>query len=207
MLTPSVARFVSILMIATLPLATVLAEVQGAMAYVQGKATVNGRALTNSAAIFPGDAIQTAAGSTVSVVVKSSSVLVPEQSSVTYNEQEILVTSGSTQVRTAGSMSARVAAFTVKPSAGKPAMFEVVRKGSEVRISAVSGALAISDGKVTTLLESGQTMTLAANGAPIGKKSSLTGDQALIIMVFAGIAAGVAVGVANALADDSPSSP
>ncbi len=200
MLTPSVARLVSILMLATLPLATVMADVQGAMAYVQGKARVNGRVLTNSAAIFPGDAIQTPAGSTVSLVVKGSSVLVPQESSVTYGEQEVMVTSGSMQVRTAGNMSARVAAFTVKPAAGKPAMFEVVRKGSEVRISAVSGTLAISDGKATTMLEDGQTITLAANGAPVGKKSSLSGDKALIIMVFTAIAAGVAVGVANALA-------
>ncbi len=200
MLTPSVARLVSILMIAALPMVTALADVQGAMAYVQGKAKVNGHVLVNSAAIFPGDAIQTGAGSTVSLVVKGSSVLVPEASSVTYGAQEVLVTSGSMQMRTTGSMSARVAAFTVKPAAGKPAMFEVVRKGSEVRISAVSGALAISDGKATTMLENGQTITLAANGAPVGKKSSLTGDQALIIMVFTAIAAGVAVGVANALA-------
>lgn len=198
MLTPSVARLVSILMIAALPMVTALADVQGAMAYVQGKAKVNGHVLVNSAAIFPGDAIQTGAGSTVSLVVKGSSVLVPEASSVTYGAQEVLVTSGSMQMRTTGSMSARVA--TVKPAAGKPAMFEVVRKGSEVRISAVSGALAISDGKATTMLENGQTITLAANGAPVGKKSSLTGDQALIIMVFTAIAAGVAVGVANALA-------
>lgn len=205
MLTSSVARLVSILMIATLPLATVLADVQGAMAYVQGQAKVNGRPLTNSAAIFPGDAIQTAAGSTVSLVSKGSSVLVPEASSVTYREQEVLLTSGSTQVRTAGGMSARVAAFSVTPASGKPAMFEVARRGSEVRISAVSGSLSISDGKATTLLASGQTLTLAANGAPTGQKSNLTGDQALIIVVFTAIAAGVAVGVANALAsDDSP---
>lgn len=200
MLTPSVARLVSILMIATLPLATVMAEVPGAMAYVQGKAKVNGRILANSAAVFPGDAIQTAAGSTVSLVLKGSSVLVPEESTVTYREKEVLLTSGKAQVRTAGNMSARVAAFSVTPAAGKPAMFEVARRGSEVRISAVSGALSISDGKATTLLESGQTITLAANGTPNGPRSSLTGDQGLIIVVFAAIAAGVAVGVANALA-------
>ena len=200
MLTPSVARLVSILMIATLPLATVMADVPGAMAYVQGKAKVNGRILANSAAVFPGDAIQTAAGSTVSLVLKGSSVLVPEESTVTYREKEVLLTSGKAQVRTAGNMSARVASFSVTPAAGKPAMFEVARRGSEVRISAVSGALSISDGKATTLLESGQTITLAANGAPVGKKSSLTGDQALIIAVFTAVAAGVAVGVANALA-------
>jgi len=205
MLNLSVARLVSILIIVTLPVATVLADVQGAMAYVQGKAKVNGRTLTNSAAIFPGDAIQTAAGSTVSLVSKGSSVLVPEGSSVTYREKEIILMSGSTQVRTAGDMSARVATFSVAPASGKPAMFELARRGSEVRISAVSGTLSISDGKATTLLESGQTITLAANGTPSGPKSKLTGDQGLIIAVFAAITAGVVVGVVNALAsDDSP---
>ncbi len=207
MLIPSVARLVSILMIAILPMATVLADVQGAMAYVQGKAKVNGRTLASSAAIFPGDAIQTAAGSTVSLVAKGSSVLVPEASSVTYREKEVLVTSGRVQVRTAGDMSARVAAFSVAPASGKPVMFEVARHGSEVRISAMLGALTITDGKATTLLESGQTITLAANGTPTGPKSSIGADAALIIMVFAAIAAGVAVGVANAVDDESPSSP
>ncbi len=205
MLNPSVARLVTILMILTLPMATVLADVQGAMAYVQGKAKVNGRTLTNSAAIFPGDAIQTAAGSTVSLVAKGSSVLVPEGSTVTYQEKEVLLTSGRAQVRTTGGMSARVATFAVTPASGKPAMFEVARLGSEVRISVVSGSLSISDGKATTLLESGQTITLAANGTPTGPKSKLTGDQALIIMVFTAVAAGVIVGVANALASsDAP---
>ena len=189
MLSPSVARLVTILMIATLPLATVLADVQGAMAYVQGKAKVNGRALTNSAAIFPGDAIQTAAGSTVSLVSKGSSVLVPEASSVTYREKEVLLTSGSTQVRTSNGMSARVAAFAVTPASGKSAMFEVARLGSEVRISAVSGALSITDGKATTLLESGQTITLAANGTPTGKKSSLSDGVTIAIFLAAAGAA------------------
>ncbi len=205
MLKPSLTRFVSVLIIATLPLVTVLADVQGAMAYVQGKgkARINGRIVANSAAVFPGDAIQTATGSTVSLVGKGSSVLVPEGSTVTYGEKEVLLTSGRAQVRTGGAMSARVAAFTVKPAAGKPAMFEVSRKGSEVRVSAVSGALTISDGKATTMLESGQTMTLAANGTPNGPKSSLSSDAALIILVLTGVAAGVAVGIAN-LSDDTP---
>jgi len=205
MLNRSVARMVSILIIATLPMATALADVQGAMAYVQGKAKVNGRILTNSAAIFPGDAIQTAAGSTVSLVSKGSSVLVPEGSTVTYREKEVILTSGRAQVRTTGDMSARVAAFSVTPASGKPAMFEVARLGSEVRISAVSGSLSISDGKATTLLASGQTITLAANGTPTGPKNNISGDTGLIIMVFTAVAAGVIVGVANALAsNDGP---
>ena len=199
MLTPSIARLVSILMIAALPMVTALADVQAAMAFVQGKAKVNGHVLANSAAIFPGDAIQTSARSTVSLVLKGSSVLVPEGSSVTYRDKEVLLTSGSVQVRTAGDMSARVAAFSVTP-AGKPAMFEVALVGKEFRIAAVTGSLTISDGKATTLLEGGQTITLAANGTPKGPKSALTGDQGLIIIVFTAIAAGVAVGVANALA-------
>jgi len=205
MLNRSVARMVSILIIATLPMATALADVQGAMAYVQGKAKVNGRILTNSAAIFPGDAIQTAAGSTVSLVSKGSSVLVPEGSTVTYREKEVILTSGRAQVRTTGDMSARVAAFSVTPASGKPAMFEVARLGSEVRISAVSGSLSISDGKATTLLASGQTITLAANGTATGPKNNISGDTGLIIMVFTAVAAGVIVGVANALAsNDGP---
>lgn len=187
-------------MIAALPMVTALADVQAAMAYVQGKAKVNGHVLANSAAIFPGDAIQTSARSTVSLVLKGSSVLVPEGSSVTYREKEVLLTSGSVQVRTMGDLSARVAAVSVTPASGKPAMFEVARVGKEFRIAAVSGSLTISDGKATTLLEGGQTITLAANGTPKGPKSALTGDQALIIVVFTAIAAGVAVGVANALA-------
>jgi len=210
MLNPAVVRLLSTIMILILPLVTAAADVQAAMAYVQGTAKVNGNTLSNAAAVFPGDAIQTAAGSTVSLVWKGSSVLVAEGSAATYRENEVVLTSGSAQVRTTSGMSARVAAVVVAPVAAKPATFEVARLGTEVRVTAVSGAVSISDGKATTLLESGTSITLKADGTalplPTAPKSSLAADTALIIMVFTAIAAGVAVGVVNAL-NDSPSVP
>jgi ferric-dicitrate binding protein FerR (iron transport regulator) len=204
-------RTLSLLMIVGLPVATVLADTNAAMAYVQGSATVNGKTVPQSVAVFPGDNIQTMAGSVVSLTLKGSSIVVPEGSAVTYRENEVALTSGSAQVRTSGGMSARVAAISVAPASAKPAAFEVARKGAEVRITAVSGSLAVSDGKATTLLESGKSLTLRTDGQalpqPAAPKSSISGDTGLIIVVFTAIAAGVGVGIANALADDSPSSP
>ncbi len=210
MLNPAVVRFLSMLMVLVLPLATMAADIQAAMAYVQGAAKVNGGTLSNAAAVFPGDAIQTAAGSTVSLVRKGSSVLVSEGSSLTYRDHEVWLSWGSAQVRTTSGMSARVAAVLVGPASRKAATFEVARLGAEIRVTALSGAVSISDGKATTLLDSGNSITLKADGTalprPAPGKSSIAADTALIIMVFTAIAAGVAVGVANAL-DESPSVP
>ncbi len=211
MLNLATTRALSILMIVALPVATVLADTHAAMAYVQGWVTVNGRPVSHSVVVFPGDAIQTASGAAVSLALKGSSVVVPEGSAITFRENEVAVTTGSAQVRTSGAMSARVAGVSVTPASAKPATFEVARKGLEVRITAVNGALAVSDGKVTTLLESGQSLSLKADGKPLphpaAPKHSITGETALIIAVFTAIAAGVAVGIANARGDDSPSSP
>lgn len=210
MLNRTITRALSILMILALPLATTLADTNAAMAYIQGSASVNGRTVSDSVAVFPGDAIQTGSRSAASISLKGSSVLVTENSSVTFGNTELSLTSGTAQVRTSQGMKARVASISVTPVSAKPAAYEVVRQGAEVRITAVNGSLTVSDGKATTLLESGKSLTLSADGKalpqPGGRKSSIAADTALIILVFAGIAAGVGVGIANAQ-DDSPSVP
>ncbi|MGH9554602.1 MAG: hypothetical protein ACRD2Y_02160 [Terriglobales bacterium] len=207
MLNRAAARIVSVLMVVALPLATTLADTHAAMAYVQGSASVNGRPVSQSVAVFPGDAIQTEARSTISLSLKGSSVLVTENSAVTFGESEVTITSGSAQVRTSKGLTARVASLSVVPTSAKPVAYEVVRRGAEVRITAVNGSLAVSDGKATTLLESGKSLSLRTDGKalpqPAAPKNSISGETGLIIVVFTAIAAGVAVGIANAQ-DDSP---
>jgi len=211
MLNLAATRALSVLMIVALPVATVLADTQAAMAYMQGSVRVNGRPVSHSIAVFPGDAIQTASGGAVSLALKGSSVVVPEGSAITFRENEVAVTAGSAQVRTSGGMSARLAGISVTPASAKPATFEVAWKGQEVRITSVNGALAVSDGKATTLLESGQSLSLKADGQPLphpaAPSNSISGDTALIIAVFTAIAAGVAVGIAKSLEDESTTSP
>ncbi len=210
MLNRTTTRALSILMIVALPLATTLADTHAAMAYIQGAALVNGRPVSDSVAVFPGDAIQTGSRSAASISLKGSSVLVTENSAVMFRDTELSVTSGSAQVRTSKGMVVRVASISVAPLSSTSVAYEVTRRGAEVRITAVNGSLAVSDGKATTLLESGKSLTLNADGKslpqPASPKSSLSSDAALIIVVFTAIAVGVGVGIANAL-DDSPSVP
>ena len=210
MLNRTTTRLLSILMILALPLATTLADTHAAMAYIQGSASVNGRTVSDSVAVFPGDAIQTGSRSAASISLKGSTVLVTENSSVTFGDTELSLTSGSAQVRTSKGMTARVASISVTPVSAKTSAYEVVRRGAEVRITAVNGSLSVSDGKATTLLESGKSMTLQADGKalpqPGAPKNSISGDTGLIILVFTAIAVGVGVGIANAQ-NDSPSVP
>lgn len=210
MLNRATTRALSILMMVALPLAATLADTNAAMAYIQGSASVNGQPVSHSVAVFPGDSIQTGAQSAASISLKGSSVLVTESSSVTFRDSEVAVTSGSAQVRTFKGMSARVASISVTPASAKPVAYEVSRRGQEVRITAVQGSLAVSDGKVTTLLESGKSITLKTDGKalpqPAAPRNSISGETGLIIAVFTAIAVGVGVGIANAQ-NDSPSSP
>lgn len=210
MLNRATTRVISILMIVALPAAITLADTHAAMAYVKGSASVNGKPVSESVAVFSGDAIQTGAQSAASISLKGSSILVTENSSVTFRDSEVAVTSGSAQVRTSKGMTARAASISVTPASAKLVAYEVTLRAGEVRITAVNGSLAISDGKSTTLLESGKSIALKTDGKalprPAAPANSISGETGLIIAVFTAIAVGVGVGIANAQ-DDSPSSP
>ncbi|MGH9649606.1 MAG: hypothetical protein ACRD3I_03945, partial [Terriglobales bacterium] len=105
-----------------------------------------------------------------------------------------------------GPISVRAGAMTISPATAK-ARFEVRYEAAQVRITSLEGNLSVSDGKQTTLLESGKSMASGKPPAIPQNSNTIAGGAGLIIGLL--LAAGLAAGLGVALSDDSvsPSSP
>jgi hypothetical protein len=149
-------------MLAAFPLSLFAADSGAAMLYAKGTAWLNGGTVPSSAAVFPGDLVQTKADSVADINAAGSSVMILPDSVVTFEGDSVAIDHGAVSVTTAKGLSTRAENLTVTPVSGGSARFDVNDVNGRVEIVARKGNVSISDGSETTTLSEGQQTTREA---------------------------------------------
>ncbi len=195
------------LLVVVLPVLPVMAEVQAAILHAHGYATLNGKAIPESSAVFSGDRIQTTDKSAVTLSTKGTSVVLGAGTLVLYGGERVDIEMGNAVIATTKGMSIRAGELTITPAQGGSAKYQVARTNKTVQVTALEGSVAINDGKKMVLVKSGEVYTLAGGGLASSPavRSDLAGIAiAVIVLAVAGATAGI---IAATRGDDSPSTP
>ena len=136
-----------------------------------GTAWLNGAAVERSAAIFPGDLVQTSANSALKISSAGSSVTVLSDSLVKFEAGAVSVQHGGVKLATSNSMAARAGTVTVTPASDAWTEFEMTEANGKTQVVALKGDLQISNGSHTTILLHGQQATqMDSTGAPSSRE-------------------------------------
>lgn len=191
-------------MVVAFPVSVVLADSNSAMLQANGAVKINENAVSRSSAVFQGDRIATGKDSSAAITATGVSILMAPNSLLTFAGKQVNLTAGGARFN--GPISVSAGGMTISPASAN-ARFEVRYQAALVHVTSVEGKLSVNDGKQTTLLESGKSMTSSKLPAVPQNHNSIAGGAGLIIGLL--LAAGLAAGLAVALSDDevSPGSP
>ena len=142
------------------------ADPGGAMLYGRGKEAVllNGKPLSRSSAVFPGDLIQTPSESVATLDAPGSGIIVYPDSMVKFEQNSVSLQHGSVNVATSKRMVATARAVTVTPSADAWTEFEVADMNGSIRVVASKGSVDVNCGKGTASLSEGDEAIGDASG-------------------------------------------
>jgi hypothetical protein len=193
-----VREVVCCMMIAVLPASLLAADSGAAMVRPYGAAWLNGIAVQQSSAIFPGDLVQTSSSSALKIRTPGSSVTVLSDSAVKFGEGQVSVEHGGVQMLTSKGMFARAGIITATPASSSWTEFELTHGNGTVQITALKGDLQISDGSQTTTLPQGQQTTQKDSEQSQNKEetpvpAAKKNRKGVIILAVAGGAAAVAI--------------
>jgi len=156
MLSLASRKIVALLLVVVCPSAFLMAERPSAMLITAGTVRLNGTVLPQSTGIFTGDVIDTAADSVGSLSRSGSSVVVDPDSSIRYQDDGVSVLKGMARVQTSKGMAAHAGPISVIPVAND-ALFEVRTDGKTALIASREGALTLTDGADSFVLDPGHT--------------------------------------------------
>jgi hypothetical protein len=165
-----VRRSLTFLLIVMLPATLFSVDSAKGMLYAHGATWVNGTSIPKLSAIFPGDMVQTRAGSAATINTPGSSVVVLDDSLIQFADASITLQHGGIAVSTSKSMATRAGEVTISPAAAVWTEFDVKDTDGLVRIAARKGELTIADNSGTTVLQEGQQTTRDENGDDQNKK-------------------------------------
>jgi hypothetical protein len=152
-------KIVSCTMVVIVPAALFAADSGLAMVYSNGTTQLNGFGLPKSSAIFPGDLVQTTAGSVAKINASGSSLIVLSDSLVQFEGNAVKLEHGGVAVSTSKAMATRAGGVTVTPTASVWTQFDVTDVDGQVQIKAQKGDLTVQDDAGTTTLAQGQQTT------------------------------------------------
>jgi len=130
----------------------------GSMVYTSGGATVNGAAITQSAALLDGDILDNGAA-TLSLVRKGSTLTVGSNSRLAITENNLRLGCGDAVVKTSSGMSALAPGYGVTPS-GLSARYEVIQTPTQLQILAHEGDIWVFVGNKLLTVPTGQMLSL-----------------------------------------------
>jgi len=191
-MTKSLLRFAAVwLLVLSMPFA-VLADVAPGILNVQGSANVNGTPVAQHGNIFPGDRLQTMAGSNANITGDSFSVTIPENSSLVYGDNKLDLGCGGATVTTMRGTEVRAVGLVIKP-VGVTAKFSVFNNSQGLTINPSQGSVTIDDGKGQPVtIQQGQSYTRQVNSGcnPIEAKA-----PGSVIPIGAGALAAAGAGI------------
>jgi len=206
MLSLASRKIVALLLVVVCPSAFLMAERPSAMLITAGTVRLNGTVLPQSTGIFTGDVIDTAADSVGSLSRSGSSVVVDPDSSIRYQDDGVSVLKGMARVQTSKGMAAHAGPISVIPVAND-ALFEVRTDGKTALIASREGALTLTDGADSFVLDPGHTAkvsldvsqdTQAPKPAAKGGEKKRKVPPAWLIWVIAGGVGAAAIACALA---------
>jgi len=158
-----------------------------------GTAWLNGAAVGQSAAIFPGDLVQTSANSAMKISSVGSSVTVLSDSLVKFEAGAVSVQHGGVKLATSNSMAAHAGMVTVTPTSSAWTEFEMTEVNGRAQVVALKGDLQISNGLRTTILPHGQQATqMDSTGTPSSRQQVAVTEASAGETAMAGFALGPA---------------
>ena len=202
------------MMIVFVPASLMAADSGVGMVRPYGTAWLNGAAVEQSSAIFPGDLVQTSSASAMKIRSSGSSVTVFPDSLVKFEGGAVSVEHGGVKLVTTKSMSARAGIVTAAPASSAWTEFELTDVDGAVQIVALKGDLQISNGSATTTLSEGQQSTQQDSDKTQSKNQSekkhsapapAASKRKAVFIVAAADAAAVG-GLALGMAELAPSS-
>ena len=162
MLSLASRKIVALLLVVVCPSAVLMAERPSAMLITSGTVRLNGTALPQSTGIFTGDVIDTSADSVGSLSRSGSSVVVDPDSSIRYQDDGVSVLKGVARVQTSKGMAAHAGPISVIPVTNN-ALFEVRTDGKTALIASREGALTLTNGDDSFVLDPGHTAKVSLN--------------------------------------------
>ena len=201
-------------MIVFVPASLMAADSGVGMVRPYGTAWLNGAAVEQSSAIFPGDLVQTSSTSAMKIRSSGSSVTVLPDSLVKFEDGAVSVEHGGVKLATSKSTVARAGIVTATPASSARTEFELTDVDGTVQIVALKGDLQISNGSVTTILSEGQQATQQDSDKTQSKNESERKQSApapaakkrTVVFIVAAADAAAVGGLALGMAELAPSS-
>jgi len=135
------------------------------MLQAQGAVTVNGRAVSNTATLFPGDRIQTGANSVATLSSQGVMVQMEPNTTAIYDGRSLDLGCGSAMVATSVGTMVRVAGITVAPGAQNMTKIFVSQTSGTVKITARDNWAVVNDGHIRQTIAPGQSVTFSRPNA------------------------------------------
>jgi hypothetical protein len=123
-----------------------------------GAALLNGKTVSDSTALFPGDRVEVPPGSYASINAKGSLTVLQPGSSAVYTGKGVELRQGGVAVSTLEGMPVETEGLAIAPRSNH-GKYDVLDDDGTVQIASLEGELSISDGGKTTVLAEGQQTT------------------------------------------------
>ena len=177
----------------------VLSQAAGAMLSAAGQVTVNGHSVANSIAIFPGDRIETAAGSGATISAPGVSVQVGERSAVTWQAQLVQFENGAALISAKAPWHVRIGDKDVALGT-EATKLEVTQREDVSLIKLLQGSATLNEGGQSTALKVGFTVA-RPNAAGMHPAAAATGAKhsSHTSLILVGVGGGAAAGIGAAL--------
>ncbi len=190
-------------------------EVASAMLYASGSAWVNGGEVLKSAALFPGDMLQTPHESPANIQAVGSNALVLPESLVKYQGSGLEIEHGGVRVMTSRGLAVQAGEVRVKPVAHSWTEFQVMDVDGRVQIAVKQGDVQVQDSQGTSTVSQGQQTTRDDTSNTEKRKRRRSGGAATAAAggllsstaaIYAGLAAAGGVGIWLLLREEPPMS-
>jgi hypothetical protein len=197
MLNGSLTKVMCCVLAIVFPLSAFAAETNAALVQAAGTTSVNGRAVTSTSAVYPGDTIQTGANSSAIISIKGSTVRLGGNSAAVYGKDAVEISNGAARVTTSKQLPLRYQTLTITPADRANTEMFVGEEAGDYVIAALHNPLSITDGKHTVVLPAGKSIKKPVNagkGLPPGVVHSFVAIPGWAIGLIAAGAIGGAMG-------------
>jgi ferric-dicitrate binding protein FerR (iron transport regulator) len=204
-------RQICCLALLLLPFPVFAKDTGAAMLYVKGTAWLNGSAIPDSSAIFPGDMVQTKPGTVANITSVGSNVVIGSDSLVQFQPGQIDLQHGGVTIVSERGMVVQAEGVTVTPPTGSSTQYDVREWECRVLVSARKGSVTVSDSLGTVTVAEGQEISRGKRKkCKIGQATPSTGHYGVLGTPLAkaiGIGAVGTLITISLLPDDDPVSP
>jgi hypothetical protein len=151
-----IRKFICWFMVLAWPASLMAADPGAAMLHTNGKTWVNGAPAQASAAVFPGDLVQTETDSAANISSSGSSVAIFPGSLVKFESSRLGLDHGSVTVATSKKLAMRAGNVTVTPTSDTWTEFQVSDSDGKVMIVARKGDVSVQDESGSSTVAAGQ---------------------------------------------------